>query len=168
MKGLSLNPFCCFFIPQQFVLSSPSSELTVLFCTDYVDLSSGSSNGNGLSYDMWVPQVENAVGSSSRIWLVLACKLEIHFDKFGVEFRQLAGSQPLLGANDSAKCIGEWKLLCDNSSQCADSHGMLKPSTPGALTCSLRLSCFLCVQLKISALSVPWLRADCVHHYSQM
>lgn len=35
------------------------------------------------------------------------CKLEIHFDKFGVEFRQLAGSQPLLGANDSAKCIGE-------------------------------------------------------------
>lgn len=50
--GLSLNPLFCLFIPKQLFLSSPSSELTLLFCTDYVDLSSGSSNGKGVSYDM--------------------------------------------------------------------------------------------------------------------
>lgn len=36
------------------------------------------------------------MGSFSRVWLVLAHKLETHFDKFHIECRWLASSKPHL------------------------------------------------------------------------
>lgn len=102
MKGnISLNPLFCLFIPQELFLSSPSPEFTLpppLWPRLYVAFFSGSSNLKGVSYDT-TSASENVVDSFSRIWLVLACKLETHFDKFLMECRQLVGSNPLLLVN---------------------------------------------------------------------